>query len=206
MRHRPRICWWKPVPSNSGGSRGRFPAYLAPSDCSQTLFVLALPQIAVQMGFSAGTPKRSRRICQQRFWPQITRHLPESGFLRYHIHANEAAGAGYSVIRAENPQTLGLAGGEGGIRTLGTGYPVRQISNLVPSTTRPPLRSANPSTYALGALAATLPGCDAKNAGDFSRACGLRVRRALWSRGAALIYQSAPHLVKPHRLAHQIFV
>ena len=31
-------------------------------------------------------------------------------------------------------------GGEGGIRTLGTGYPVRQISNLVPSTTRPPLR------------------------------------------------------------------
>ncbi len=25
-------------------------------------------------------------------------------------------------------------GGEGGIRTLGTGYPVRQISNLVPST------------------------------------------------------------------------
>src|SRR5208282_4802482 len=33
-----------------------------------------------------------------------------------------------------------LCGGEGGIRTLGTGYPVRQISNLVPSTTRPPLR------------------------------------------------------------------
>src|SRR5260370_33699723 len=32
-------------------------------------------------------------------------------------------------------------GGEGGIRTLGTRYPVRQISNLVPSTTRPPLRS-----------------------------------------------------------------
>ena len=32
-------------------------------------------------------------------------------------------------------------GGEGGIRTLGTGYPVRQISNLVPSTTRPPLRA-----------------------------------------------------------------
>src|SRR5208337_2916610 len=34
-----------------------------------------------------------------------------------------------------------LCGGEGGIRTLGTGYPVRQISNLVPSTTRPPLRA-----------------------------------------------------------------
>src|SRR5579872_1307069 len=34
-----------------------------------------------------------------------------------------------------------LVGGEGGIRTLGTGYPVRQISNLVPSTTRPPLRA-----------------------------------------------------------------
>ena len=35
-----------------------------------------------------------------------------------------------------------LCGGEGGIRTLGTGYPVRQISNLVPSTTRPPLRAS----------------------------------------------------------------
>ena len=34
-------------------------------------------------------------------------------------------------------------GGEGGIRTLGTGYPVRQISNLVPSTTRPPLRASS---------------------------------------------------------------
>ena len=39
-----------------------------------------------------------------------------------------------------------LCGGEGGIRTLGTGYPVRQISNLVPSTTRPPLRSGKSST------------------------------------------------------------
>ena len=26
-----------------------------------------------------------------------------------------------------------LCGGEGGIRTLGTGYPVRQISNLLPA-------------------------------------------------------------------------
>src|SRR5215469_2066413 len=34
-------------------------------------------------------------------------------------------------------------GGEGGIRTLGPSYPGRQISNLVPSTTRPPLRIAN---------------------------------------------------------------
>jgi hypothetical protein len=38
-----------------------------------------------------------------------------------------------------------LCDGEGGIRTLGTGYPVRQISNLVPSTTRPPLRGSNVS-------------------------------------------------------------
>ncbi len=40
----------------------------------------------------------------------------------------------------KNASNLRLNGGEGGIRTLGTGYPVRQISNLVPSTTRPPLR------------------------------------------------------------------
>ena len=45
-------------------------------------------------------------------------------------------------------------GGEGGIRTLGTGYPVRQISNLVPSTTRPPLRSMKSSIYAVFALRA----------------------------------------------------
>src|SRR5690348_14828953 len=48
-----------------------------------------------------------------------------------------------------------VVGGEGGIRTLGTGYPVRQISNLVPSTTRPPLRSIKSSTYAVFALEAT---------------------------------------------------
>jgi hypothetical protein len=46
-------------------------------------------------------------------------------------------------------------GGEGGIRTLGTGYPVRQISNLVPSTTRPPLRVTKPKIYALFAVGAT---------------------------------------------------
>jgi hypothetical protein len=48
-----------------------------------------------------------------------------------------------------------LCGGEGGIRTLGTGYPVRQISNLVPSTTRPPLRSMKSSIYAVFASRAT---------------------------------------------------
>src|SRR5713101_6363536 len=42
---------------------------------------------------------------------------------------------------AERTGRIEIGGGEGGIRTLGTGYPVRQISNLVPSTTRPPLRS-----------------------------------------------------------------
>jgi hypothetical protein len=31
-------------------------------------------------------------------------HMPESGFLRDHVFANEAAVAGYSVIRAENRQ------------------------------------------------------------------------------------------------------
>ena len=50
---------------------------------------------------------------------------------------------------------LRLDGGEGGIRTLGTGYPVRQISNLVPSTTRPPLRLMKSSTYAVFTLGAT---------------------------------------------------
>ncbi len=55
----------------------RFPSHLAPSDCSQTLFVLALPQISVQMGFSAGTthhPKVYPRVrggttCGPRRWP-----------------------------------------------------------------------------------------------------------------------------------------
>jgi hypothetical protein len=46
---------------------------------------------------SFSIPKRSRQICQQRFWPRIAHHLPEGGFLRYHIFANEAAGAGYSA-------------------------------------------------------------------------------------------------------------
>src|SRR5216683_1018449 len=46
-------------------------------------------------------------------------------------------------------------GGEGGIRTLGTGYPVRQISNLVPSTTRPPLRTIKSSIYAVFAFGTT---------------------------------------------------
>jgi hypothetical protein len=46
------------------------------------------------------------------------------------------------------------SGGEGGIRTLGPGYPGRQISNLVPSTTRPPLRSMKSSTYAVFAFGA----------------------------------------------------
>ena len=27
-------------------------------------------------------PKRSRQICQQRFWPRIAHHLPASDFLR----------------------------------------------------------------------------------------------------------------------------
>jgi len=47
---------------------------------------------------------------------------------------------GFQPNATENLSRLRLGGGEGGIRTLGTGYPVRQISNLVPSTTRPPLR------------------------------------------------------------------
>jgi hypothetical protein len=57
----------------------------------------------------------------------------------------------------ESPKA-GLGGGEGGIRTLGTGYPVRQISNLVPSTTRPPLRVTKPMIYALSAVGATSRG------------------------------------------------
>ena len=57
--------------------------------------------------------------------------------------ANQAAaGADFDHLWTK-AEAEGLDGGEGGIRTLGTGYPVRQISNLVPSTTRPPLRSLN---------------------------------------------------------------
>jgi len=50
----------------------------------------------------------------------MTRLLPESGFLRYHIDAKAAAGAGYLAIRAENPQTKGLGGGAEWIRTPGS--------------------------------------------------------------------------------------
>src|SRR5271166_5113612 len=66
-----------------------------------------------------------------------------------------------------------LCGGEGGIRTLGTGYPVRQISNLVPSTTRPPLRAMKSSIYAVSAFGAT-----SKASGAVSRISGAR-RQAL---------------------------
>src|ERR1035437_8488087 len=61
-------------------------------------------QVAARASIYVSSPKRSRQICQQRFWLRIARHLPESDFLRYHIYANEAAGAGYSTIRAENTE------------------------------------------------------------------------------------------------------
>ena len=37
--------------------------------------------------------------------------------------------------------TQSLEGGEGGIRTPGTGFPAHQISNLAHSATLPPLRA-----------------------------------------------------------------
>jgi hypothetical protein len=52
-------------------------------------------------GYASFDPKRSRRICQQRFSPRIGYHPVESGFLRDQIFANEAAGAGFLVIRVE---------------------------------------------------------------------------------------------------------
>jgi hypothetical protein len=40
----------------------------------------------------------------------------------------------------------GNTGGEGGIRTLGKGYPLQQLSRLPPSATRSPLRNAQNAT------------------------------------------------------------
>ena len=60
--------------------------------------------------------------------------------LRFHGCALFAPHAPISSLLHDVGKHARLCGGEGGIRTLGTGYPVRQISNLVPSTTRPPLR------------------------------------------------------------------
>ena len=63
------------------------------------------------------------------------------GSLRFHGRALFAPHAPILSILHNVGKHAKLCGGEGGIRTLGTGYPVRQISNLVPSTTRPPLRA-----------------------------------------------------------------
>jgi len=49
---------------------------------------------------------------------RIAYHLPESDFLRYHIFANEAAGAGYSVFQVMYRRRYGLGGRAGWIRTL----------------------------------------------------------------------------------------
>src|SRR3990172_12026910 len=110
-------------------------------------------------------------------------------------------GLGSDVAPRWYPLTKSLrengSGGEGGIRTLDPGCPGCQISNLVPSTTRPPLRSAKPSTYAVAALTATSQGCDSKSVQNLPRACRFSVCRALWRCGANLIYQAAPHLVQP---------
>ncbi len=67
------------------------------------------------------------------------------------------------------------AGGEGGIRTLGTGCPVRQISNLVPSTTRPPLRAL--FSKHLRDSHRSCPSPSAHSVPTFSRKAG-RVHRA----------------------------
>jgi len=49
----------------------------------------------------------------------------------------------------ENPPNLRLGGGEGGIRTLGTGYPVRQISNATPVREWCHLSETPPDQYPL---------------------------------------------------------
>ena len=47
---------------------------------------------------------------------------------------------GFSTIFAYPIKSGHKNGGEGGIRTPGTGYPVRRFSKPLPSATQPPLR------------------------------------------------------------------
>jgi hypothetical protein len=51
-------------------------------------------------------PKRSLRNCQQGFWRRIEHNHLESGFLRDHTVANEAAGAGDSATSANSRRRL----------------------------------------------------------------------------------------------------
>ena len=48
--------------------------------------------------------KRSLQNCQQRLWQRIEHDHRESGFLRDHTLANEAAGAGDSLTTVRNFQ------------------------------------------------------------------------------------------------------
>ena len=77
-------------------------------------------------------------------------------------------------LSPEKASNLRLCGGEGGIRTLGTGYPVRQISNLVPSTTRPPLRTSKKARRARYLRARRVTGNLALRTGGPGRAVDLQ--------------------------------
>src|SRR5208283_5713598 len=97
-----------------------------------------------------------RAFSQQRETREVggqTKHYTES-LVPFHPKSS-AELRDNSELLGESLVHRGLVGGEGGIRTLGTGYPVRQISNLVPSTTRPPLRSMKSSIYAVSAFGVT---------------------------------------------------
>jgi len=60
---------------------------------------------------------------------QMTRPGHNSSVLRCRWTVRSRLHARSLRTSPENVSNLRLAGGEGGIRTLGTGYPVRQISN-----------------------------------------------------------------------------
>src|SRR5574343_1906144 len=83
--------------------------------------------------------------------------------------SDKGSAHGWGISGTKKPRKPGPFGGVGGIRTLGTGEPVRRISNPVHSTTLPPLRSVEVSDSSRrpqgfrGAMTAALRGAMVMN-------------------------------------------
>ena len=78
-------------------------------------------------------PEANRLFCSRRQTREIRRLGCRTRALRFASSAQARRHAGIFRSLQIVVKHYRLGGGEGGIRTLGTGYPVRQISNLLPA-------------------------------------------------------------------------